>query len=114
MTLPYPPLLNRYYLYIRGGRVLSKEGRAYKLSTLVRGRSQGASVLRGPVYVGLTFFRRARRGDLDGPLKCLLDSLQGITYENDSQVRELHALQLEDPANPRVEVRVEPWAGGHH
>lgn len=111
IVLPYPPLLNRYYSYFRNGRQLTSEGRAYKVSALVRGKSQGATVLQGNVYLSLVFYRRARRGDIDGPLKCLLDSLQGVVYRNDGQIRELHVLQLEDAANPRVNVAASQWMG---
>jgi len=44
---------------------------------------------------------------LDNTLKVLLDALNGCAWVDDSQVVELHALRLEDPADPRVEVRVE-------
>jgi len=109
-TLPFPPLLNRYYRHWRGRTVISSEGRAYKLGALVRAKSQGMPVLEGEVSLSVTFFRKARRGDIDGGLKCLLDSLQGVAYRNDSQIRELHALQLEDPKNPRVRVTVTEWS----
>src|SRR3954469_5970097 len=85
-TLPYPPPLNHYYYHRGVARVLGEEGRAYKLGTLVRARSQGATVREGELAVSITLFRKARRGDIDGPLKCLLDSLQGVAYVNDSQI----------------------------
>lgn len=105
-TLPFPPLLNDYWKNWRGRIVVSREGKRYRLGALVRAKSQGAHVLTGEVCVSLTFYRKARRGDMDGGLKCLLDSLQGVAYANDSQIRELHALQLEDKANPRVQIAV--------
>lgn len=105
-TLPFPPLLNDYWKNWHGRIVVSNKGRRYRLGALVRAKSQGARALTGEVCVSLTFYRKARRGDIDGGLKCLLDSLQGVAYVNDSQIRELHALQLEDRANPRVSVTV--------
>lgn len=108
--LPFPPLLNRYYTYWRGGRQLTNEGRAYKTSTLVRAKTQGMTPLEGDVCLQLTFYRKARRGDIDAPLKCLLDSLQGVAYKSDSQVKALYCLQLDDPADPRVRVSVTPWS----
>lgn len=108
-SLPFPPLLNRYYSYWRGGRQLTAEARTYKLGALVHGKAQGIKPLDGDVCVQLTLYRRARRGDIDAPLKCLFDSLQGLAYQNDSQIRELHVLQLEDAADPRVRVSVTPW-----
>lgn len=67
----------------------------------------------GPVMVSVTVYRKRRAGDLDNYQKVLLDSLKGIAFEDDSQVVEIHALRLEDPSNPRVEVRVESVAGSH-
>lgn len=108
-TLPFPPLLNRYYLYLRGGRVLSKEGRAYKLAVLVRAKAQGAQPVDGELCVSLAFYRKAKRGDIDAGLKALLDSGNGVLWLDDKQIRELHAYQLEDPANPRVCVSINQW-----
>jgi Holliday junction resolvase RusA-like endonuclease len=107
IILPYPPFLNRYYRKWRNRIVISDEGRAYKVSAMVQARAQGMKQLQGQVSLRLRFFRRIRRGDIDGPLKCLFDSLQGIAYENDSQVRRLEAELFEDKANPRVEVELE-------
>lgn len=113
LTLPYPPLANRYWRKWRNRMVVSDEARAYKVSTLVRAKSQGVQLIPKSkrVSVSLTFYRQARRGDIDGGIKILLDSLQGVAFENDSQVAELHALQLEDPANPRVRICVTEWEG---
>lgn len=49
-------------------------------------------------------YRPRRSGDIDGPLKTLLDVLQGIVYENDDQVSKLTVERRDDKANPRVEV----------
>lgn len=106
-TLPFPPFLNRYYRKWRNRVVISNEGRAYKVAAMVQARAQGVRVLTGHVALRLRFYRRIRRGDIDGPLKCLFDSLQGVAFENDSQVRKLEAELFEDKVNPRVEVEVE-------
>ena len=111
IVLPFPPLANRYWRKWRNRMVVSDEARAYRLSALVRAKTQGVRLIpkQTRVSVSLTFYRQARRGDLDGALKVLLDSLQGVAFENDSQIAELHALQLEDPTNPRVHVTVTEW-----
>jgi Holliday junction resolvase RusA-like endonuclease len=51
-------------------------------------------------------FRPARRGDLDNTLKSILDSLTGIAWDDDSQVRCIYAERREDKVNPRVEVEI--------
>jgi Holliday junction resolvase RusA-like endonuclease len=61
----------------------------------------------GGVSVSLWVYRAAQRGDLDNRIKVLLDSLQGIAYKDDKQVRELHAFLEDDKDNPRVVVEVE-------
>lgn len=66
-------------------------------------------LIEGDVHVHLWLYRRARRGDLDNSLKVLLDALQSVAYKNDSAIREIHAVQFEDAADPRVRVIVEPW-----
>jgi hypothetical protein len=46
---------------------------------------------------------------LDKRLGVLLDSLQGVAYENDSQIVELHATRSDaDPKHPRVVVTLRP------
>lgn len=104
IVLPYPPVLNRYWHKWRDRIVLSNEGRAYKTTAYVQGRAQGAQLIDGKLALTIKLFRRARRGDVDGALKATLDALQNVLYKNDSQVRELHVYQDEDPANPRIEV----------
>lgn len=108
-TLPLPPSANRYWRLGRGHLYPSEEARAYKLSALVRAKSQGMRVMSGPVVLSLTVYREAKRGDLSNRIKVLEDALQGVAYENDSQVCELHAAQFEDPANPRVRITVSQW-----
>lgn len=51
-------------------------------------------------------YRKAKRGDLDNFLKCLLDGMQGVMYKNDKQIVELVARRHDDKLNPRVEVKV--------
>ena len=60
------------------------------------------------MVASVVVYRARRAGDLDNSLKVLLDALNGIAFEDDSQVVEIHARREEDPANPRVEVQIEP------
>ena len=107
VTLPLPPSANRYWRLWRGHMVVSDEARAYKHGAKLRALTQGMRPLCGPVYVSLTVYRAARRGDLDNRIKVSLDALQGVAFENDAQVTEIHAKLEDDPANPRIVVWVE-------
>lgn len=61
--------------------------------------------LAGGVSVEVALFRPRRVGDVYR-CKLLLDVLQGIAYENDSQVKRLSIAQRDDKEWPRVEVTV--------
>lgn len=109
ITLPFPPSGNRYWRIWRGRAVASPEAVAYKETVRLLCLTRGMKLIEGDVHVHLWLYRRARRGDLDNSLKVLLDALQGVAYQNDSAIREIHAVQFEDAADPRVRVIVEPW-----
>lgn len=105
-VLPLPPSANRYWRNYRGRMVVSDEAREYKGQAGWLAKEAGCYPLAGPVGIVLHVYRARRAGDLDNFGKCLLDSLQGVAFENDSQIVELHAHRHDDPADPRVEVCV--------
>lgn len=107
VVLPLPPTGNLYWRHFRGRTVVSQEARVYRNAAKLRALTQGMRPLSGPVVVSVIVYRKRRVGDLDNSLKVLLDALRGVAFEDDSQVVELHARRCDDPANPRVEVRVE-------
>jgi len=101
LTLPIPPSVNRYWVY-GGGRVrTSPEAKIYKQAIRLLVPQQ---LIKGRVALNVSVFRPAKRGDLDNYLKALLDSLEGVLYENDSQITEIHAFRYDDKDNPRVEL----------
>lgn len=107
ITLPYPPSANRYWRNYSGRTVVSAEAKAYKEQVaLIANLSDLGSPLEGDVEITIHVYRPAKRRDLDNNLKVTIDSLQGILYENDSQICILHAYRHEDKNNPRVEVFV--------
>jgi Holliday junction resolvase RusA-like endonuclease len=86
----------------------SQEAKDYKAAVKWRALHQKLKPLECNVAVSVTIYRPIKSGDLDNRLKPLLDSLRGIAYVDDKQVVELHALRLDDAANPRAVVTVEP------
>lgn len=106
ITLPYPPSANRYWRNYRGRMVTSAEARAYKDEVGWLAKQAGIEHLDGSVVLYVDIYRPRRSGDLDNWLKVLLDALQGVAYEDDTEVVELHARRLDDRNDPRVEVEV--------
>jgi Holliday junction resolvase RusA-like endonuclease len=121
LTAPYPPGVNTLY----GVRAVLVKGRpmafpyktrehsdyavAMKLASLEAGlRAEDLPLHPKPATVALRvdLYRPRRAGDIDGPLKTLLDVLQGIAFENDDQVARLEVYRHDDKGNPRVELDV--------
>lgn len=65
---------------------------------------EGITPLEGELCVTMTIYYASRRPDLDESL--ILDLLQGVTYENDRQVREKHIYWGLDKENPRTIIEV--------
>ena len=109
--------INRRYVSVgRGRMVLAKEYREFR--DALAGQVQG-SPLAGPLCVTVAegWLRTNRTGpaaglalgDIDSPLKCILDALQhGGAFENDSQVVRLIASK--EVADCTL-IEVEQWPG---
>jgi Holliday junction resolvase RusA-like endonuclease len=65
----------------------------------------------GEVQVVIDLHYKTRRNDIDGPIKLILDALQGIVYANDRQVSALTVYKRHDPAHPRTMIQVVPGEG---
>lgn len=107
-VLPYPPAVNRLYRV----RVIGKQAFPYKTHEHRDymkhvGEAIGTVPLwAGPLRVDVRLFRPRRVGDIDGPIKALLDGLNGRVWSDDSQVVELHVWRGDDKHAPRVEVSI--------
>lgn len=106
LTLPLTPLLNRYYRKFNNRMVLSADGQTYKDQVALICQTAGIQPLEGDVSITADVYRKARRGDIDGYIKGLLDALQGYAYLSDSQIVELRMMRYDDKHNPRVEVTI--------
>jgi crossover junction endodeoxyribonuclease RusA len=78
-------------------------------------RKAAVKPLLGPVHLTVRAYRSdARRVDLDNLAKLVQDALNGIAYDDDSQIVMLTATKWLDRTNPRTEVEVGParadWA----
>lgn len=102
--LPLPPTINSKF--ISRSFVVSSEYRNFKDDV----KSLHNSMVKpkdGTISLTICFFRKYKKGDVDGRIKPLMDALQGIYYHNDSQVEELHVYNKQDKENPRCEIIVE-------
>ena len=104
-----PPSTN--HLYRRTGRGVSmlesarhaKDAIAWEARTQHRG-----DPLQGPLAVTVDLYWGDRRKHDTDNLKALLDALNGVVWEDDGQIVDLHARKHFDKANPRVEMSVSP------
>jgi len=107
LELPVPPSANRWWRNYRGRTVKPESVTAYQTLVAVLARNAGVRMIRRPaeVKVMLAWYRTERRGDLDKRIGILLDSLQGVAYESDAQIAEIHARRVEG-RRARVELIV--------
>ena len=108
LTLPVCPSANRWWRNVNGRMVKSLAARDYQ--ELAGGIAMLCRMERIPapteVEVVISWYRAKKQGDLDKRFGVMLDALQGIAYDNDSQIAELHAYRHLDRVNPRMEVIV--------
>jgi len=107
LVLDLPPTLNHTYIPTRKGMRKSEEAKAWQTysgitATQTLRKNSLESDLKGKYALSITYYLKRDR-DIDGSLKLLLDSLQGIVYENDSQVVKL-IVEKWKSNNPRMEV----------
>lgn len=98
----------------RGRPVVSAEARAYRLAVSAEALAALAAPLRGAVRLTADVYVETRRRDLDNCIKVLCDALQGVAFEDDNQIAEIHARRFVAPKPKRgkragfVIVTVEP------
>lgn len=112
LTLPVCPSANDWHrsIVVRGQvRVLlTATARKYTESIVNLCRSQGCKAINAPknIDVEIVWYRARKAGDVDKRGAVLLDALQGIAYDNDSQIRSYLIVREEDKANPRMEITI--------
>jgi crossover junction endodeoxyribonuclease RusA len=117
LILNVPPSANLYWrdrvvVPKRGGkpfvhRYLTDEAKEYKHGTKIRAYAHGWRPIRKPqdVILDVTWYRSKNQGDLSNRLKVLEDALQGVAYDNDSQVAEIHMRRRKGGDYMEVSVR---------
>jgi len=89
-------------------RYMTKQGKEMK--ELYRSEAQKQykkKVMSGNCSMEITlFFKDKRRRDVDNYNKLVLDSLEGIVYEDDKQIQSLKVEKRISAENPRIEIKI--------
>lgn len=126
MTLALPPSVNALYqnqayrdksgkFVSTGKRILTKQGRELKkvitMQSQQQSREQGWSkdeLGDDYIYMDTVIYFNRKGRDSDNIYKALQDSMEGVIYNNDSQVLVRTQRVMIDRENPRVEVTFTP------
>lgn len=109
LTLPWPESNgNHQYTIVRNRKILSSKARKYKEEVALICARGAFPPLTGDLAVTLRLFRPRKVGDADGPIKQILDSMQGWLYADDKFITEIHVYRGDSKENPRVEVEITP------
>lgn len=105
-TKPIP--VNQRTMIVNGHQTSSKKWKDTKSALALETRTQAKfTPMTGTLAVNLMFyFGDKRKRDIDAYIKIILDSMEGIVYENDSQVTELHCFKDIDIKNPRTVIQI--------
>lgn len=117
LVMPWPPSVNAYWRSItvlgRSRVVLSREARDYKADVRCLATDAGLCPTADQVSLSVIFHEPdRRRRDIDNLLKAVLDSLTGILWDDDSQVRRIETEFRERVEGGAVVVRAKPLEGG--
>lgn len=89
----------------------AKEMREFwQMTAMSQMRKQGRKKIEtDTIHLDIKFYfeTRARR-DIDNYLKVVIDSMTGIIYDDDKQVKSLRAEKFHDPSEPRIEIIITP------
>lgn len=108
ITLPVPPSANRWHRTINGRPILSREARLYTRVAMTLAMAQKVQCIHAPteVEVAIVWYRQRKSGDVDKRGAIMLDALQGIAYDNDSQIRRYSIERYENKQSPRMEIEI--------
>jgi len=93
----------------RGKTYTPKATEDYERKVRFYALAAGLRPLRGDVtFSVLIYLPDRRRRDRDNIEKAIQDALNGVAWQDDSQVAEWHGRRELDPSNPRVRITVGP------
>ena len=107
IKLPLPPTDNQLYRINKGGKGMrmTQEGKDWKRDAGLIAKSEKVKYTEEPVIVGEIHFYVKYWRDIQGSLKLLFDSLEGVYYKNDNQVIQFGPVyKHKDKDNPRMEL----------
>ena len=114
IMLPYPPSANRYLRHTSRGSYRTGEANLFRAIVGERVRVTGLRLMKGNVGMIAELHPKLTKGgkvsktcmDLDNAVKVLCDSLQGVLYLNDRQIKrmELSVGRAVDGGGLSVEV----------
>lgn len=91
----------------QGQAFTPEKTRTYETRVGWAARATGVLPAAGDVRITLAFLRTgARRADLDNLCKAVIDGLNGIAYDDDKQVTELHASVVYGSDKPGVHIAI--------
>lgn len=106
ITLTGDPVSDNKRLMLSRGRFIA--GSEYKACKLAWQREVSAQwrfePMEGDVGLDITVYFPNNRKDVSNTLKCILDSVEKVLYNNDRQITELTVHKRFDKQNPRVEI----------
>lgn len=93
----------------RGGMYMTGNAKALKLDYGWQAKSQWkGEPLQGPIEVTIAlYFKDHRRRDWDNWQKISMDALQGIVFNDDSQIRFAHVEMYSGAVEPCIELNFE-------
>lgn len=102
------PSVNRYWRVATGGhRYIGKEGLLFKRKVVEYSKYRHFVCFREDVEVHINWYKKGRlNGDLDNILKVILDSLKGIAFFDDKQVKRIIATMWEQTGYDAIEIQV--------
>lgn len=97
----------------RKGNYYPPRYEAWRALVQVAALQHGRPLWEGPVSLGIIVYGARKNADWDNIAKGISDSLEGIFYINDRQVREAHVFLVECPAKERrVDIVVSAFRNG--
>lgn len=115
LFLPYPVSLNRLYRVFRGKIVPSAEATRWGKQVRFIASQKPVEVTKDNIRMEVAIHPKLTISglpskvliDIDAPLKKLFDSLEGLVYENDKQIKKLYVYYAEPIINGGLTVNID-------